>query len=298
MSIYSKGLIRSAYELFRNYRSGASLAERKAPNGLILGNGPSLKQDIEGVLSLRAQGDFDCWCVSFFLETELYEKVRPEFYVLADPWFWLGSSSPEQRPRHENFLKLLHEKTTWPMTIYMPTYAKAEAAEMMNRLRSEWISVRFFNAAIFDSTSDAVNHWVYRNLWAMPRCQNVLIGGLYLMVMSGYQNVYVLGADHSWLKDVQVKDDNTVMVGLSHFYDESALRPIRNLGVGRAWDIGYILHIFSIVFKQYEILEKFAKHMGVKIINASSYSWIDAFERMGIEKIISRFTKNANGRNE
>ncbi len=284
--------IRAIYSLIRNYQRGSHLAQRGSRYSIILGNGPSLREDISDLISLKMSHGIDFWCVNFFAETELYEQIKPEFYVLADPSFWTPTVSLEIKEQRNNFVETLKKKTTWKTTVYLPLGAKNSG--LPERLITSMIDVKFFNTTTFNSTSLELNFWIYKHLLAMPQCQNVLIGALYLAIVSKYDCIYLFGVDHSWINNIQVAKDNTVFVGRAHFYDEGYSQPIRGQGVGKAWSLSRILNIYSIIFRQYEILEKLAKKLGVKVINGCSCSLIDAFERAPASSIFSRLSENKN----
>ena len=51
-----------------------------------MGNGPSLKNDIDNLLKHKSQMDF-C-VVNYFANTEFFKELKPSHYVLIDPVFW------------------------------------------------------------------------------------------------------------------------------------------------------------------------------------------------------------------
>ena len=53
---------------------------------LILGNGPSLKKDIERINLIH--GTSDIFAVNNFANTEYFEKYKPKYYFLFDRMFW------------------------------------------------------------------------------------------------------------------------------------------------------------------------------------------------------------------
>lgn len=282
---------RAIHSLICNYQSGASLASKSSRTGVILGNGPSLGKDIETLLSLHNQ-KLDYWCVNAFANTVLYERIKPQFYVLADPSFWTSKVSPEVLKMCSDLIDTLKNKTTWPMTVYLPLEAKK--TDLPDRLSTPTLNIRFFNTTIFHSTSDTLNTWIYCRLLGMPQCQNVLVGALFLAIVSKYERIYLFGADHSWIQNIEVTAENVVLLNEAHFYDEKTSRPIRGQGLGKTWSLSHILHIYSIIFKQYEILGKFAQNLGIKVVNGSSYSLIDAFERQSVDAIHAQLVEPQN----
>ena len=87
---------------------------------IVIGNGPSLNKTIE--LYESQLHEADCIMVNFSANSDLYEKIRPSFYLLVDPAYY-------QMPNHlyESLCALFDAivtKTAWPMKIIMPRCAK------------------------------------------------------------------------------------------------------------------------------------------------------------------------------
>lgn len=96
----------------------------------------------------------------------------------------------------------------------------------------------------------------------------------------GYEKIHLIGADHSWLKDLWVDENNLVMLRQKHFYDETTAKanPMYKKGQDTR-KLHEVLQKFVISFEAYFTLEKFATKKGQKIINLTPGSFIDAFER-------------------
>jgi hypothetical protein len=98
-----------------------------------------------------------------------------------------------------------------------------------------------------------------------------------------FSKIYIAGADHSWLTEIFVADDNTVYLTQRHFYDAQIARPdvMKKIGKNKR-KLHEILHKFMWSFKAYFDIDQYAKSRNVKIINITEKSFIDAFERMKI----------------
>ena len=97
-----------------------SKIECKGDKIIVIGNGPSLNKTMElyGDVVLETP----CIMVNYSANSDLYEKIRPSFYLLVDPAYY-------QMPNHlyESLCALFSAivtKTTWPMKIIMPRCAK------------------------------------------------------------------------------------------------------------------------------------------------------------------------------
>ncbi len=108
----------------------------------------------------------------------------------------------------------------------------------------------------------------------MPRAMNVMCASIFLMINLGYREIYLLGADHSWLESFYVNERNQVILGDKHFYgDQSVVCP---------YSLSKWLQNVSTGFRTHERLSEYANYMGVKVYNATEGSYIDAYERKKI----------------
>ena len=96
----------------------------------------------------------------------------------------------------------------------------------------------------------------------------------------GYNSIFIHGADHSWLKDIYVSQDNKVFLTQKHFYDFHSAKPevMKKLGKGQR-KMHEILEKFVLTFKGYHEINEFANRKKIKIFNCTKDSFIDAFER-------------------
>ena len=124
-------------------------------------------------------------------------------------------------------------------------------------------------------------NWIFRKGWGVPRPHNVLIPSIAMGLRLPFKKIYLAGADHSWLPEITVTDDNVVLMHQKHFYDQnkSQAETVKqeNLNSARLHIILYHMHV---AFKSYFILEAYARRLGKEIINVTPGSYIDAFKRM------------------
>jgi hypothetical protein len=105
----------------------------------------------------------------------------------------------------------------------------------------------------------------------------------------GYEEIFFLGADHSWLPELSVNNNNEVLVNQKHFYDEEssiARQMHKNEGRGNR-RIHEVLHKFMLTFAAYHSLNDNAVKKGVKIVNLTEGSFIDAFDKKKISTLSS-----------
>ncbi len=238
---------------------------------VILGNGPSLNKtavQASGFLSGKSLA-----CVNFFVNSELYTKLQPEIYVIADPFFWIL-----EKNLHD-FFEVLTEKTTWNISLLIPNKALKYKEWQAIVKKNPHIKVYIYNTTPIEGSQAFCNFVIKKGL-GVPRPHNVLIPAISLALRLSFTKIYLAGADHSWLKEISVDDDNNVLVNQKHCYDEhtSKAQSVKqeNLSSAKLYIILYHLHI---AFKQYFILRNYAGKVNKKIYNITPNSFIDAFER-------------------
>ncbi len=248
---------------------------------LVLGNGPSLKPFLE------KHKDFwqnkDLLAVNHFAETALYAEVRPRLYVVSAPEYWLPDVEEDFLEKRQRIFESLAGKTDWPLDFFIPVPAGKNPWWKKLLGTNPNVHIHFYN------TMPVEGFWPFRNVLmnlkcGMPRPHNVIITALMNAIWAGWETIYLIGTEHNWLKDVSIDDDNRVYLTLRYFYNEQKARPviIKNLGKGQR-KLHEILEKFYWSFKGYHDIRRWTEPKGVRIINITPDSWIDAFERQSIE---------------
>ena len=207
--------------------------------------------------------------------TPEFQLIKPDYYVLADPHFFNGL-------KNDNVHSLWHELASvdWPMTICVPrkqlSYTKGLLGE-----RNKNIGLATFNFVGVEGYP-ALENWAYRTGRAMPRPRNVLIPAVMCGIAAGYKDIYVVGADHSWLETIRVNDENHVVSVQPHFYADSKAELKRSETEYKGYRLHQILESFYIAFRSYHLLQRFANKNGIRIYNATPNSFIDAFPRRNL----------------
>jgi hypothetical protein len=100
----------------------------------------------------------------------------------------------------------------------------------------------------------------------------------------GFKTIYIFGADHSWLKDIEVDNDNNVLVNQKHFYDNdtSKPRPMHKKGIHNR-KLHEVLMKFMLAFAGYHEINDYSRRKGINIYNATTGSYIDAFKRISLK---------------
>jgi hypothetical protein len=248
----------------------------------VLGNGPSLNNDLEKCKHLQFLGDV--WCVNQFAETALYEQLQPKNYVFADSSYWRDDETESLiQVRKELFGSILN-KTTWQLTIYAPFDAKNHFEVVFGCASN--ITLHFYNSTTVLGAKRVVKA-MYDYGLGMPWVQNVLVAALFLSLRRGHKKIYLLGADHSWHETLELDDENRVCFRDRHFYEgNAALVPfVMGGNQGKTFTMAQLFFALSKMFEGYWMIKEYAEALGAEVLNASSITYVDAFKRVKLADI-------------
>lgn len=244
---------------------------------VILGNGPSLRKNIDENLQLLQR--CDTLAVNFAASTPEFSLLKPRYYVLADPHFFKNADDV-------NVLALMSalQRVDWDMTLFVPAKAVKQAKVQLNNPK---LTVAGFNMVALDGWP-AVTFGLIKRQCGMPRPRNVLIPSIMIGIWLGYKHVVILGADHSWLKTLSVDNDNKVVSVQPHFYKDNPDELERITRVYDSRRLHEVLESICIAFRSYHSIEAFAASQGVEVINATPDSFIDAFAREDADAALTK----------
>ncbi|MDE5809306.1 MAG: hypothetical protein K2H59_03370, partial [Muribaculaceae bacterium] len=211
----------------------------------------------------------DTLAVNFAANSPEFFQIKPRYYTLADPLFFEDSDAENMIALYDNL-----NKVDWQMTLIIPVKAPV-------KVKNPNITVERFNMVGVDGAR-WLKHILFDSRMAMPRPRNVLIPSIMAAIWLGYKEIYLVGADHSWMKSISVDNDNHVVSIQTHFYKDS------NKELGRKRDLfanvklHEVAHSYYTAFKAYHTILDYITPKGVKIYNATPESFIDAFERRNL----------------
>ena len=259
------------------------LSRRPSPAGepkkgslIIMGNGPSLRETIANHAEILKTAT--TLAVNFAANADTYRELQPNLYVLADPHFF--RTGADGKSSDQNVMRLWENiaSTDWPMTLYVPCKANLPEAICKNRN----ITVKRYNLTPGEGLRGLV-HWLYRQGLAMPRPRNVLIASIMVALREGYRDIRIVGADHTWSRDLWVDDKNRVISVQKHFYKDNDKEFERVAQEYAGYHLHDILNSLTIAFRSYHQIADYAASIGAKIINCTPGSFIDAFPRAQLE---------------
>jgi len=274
---FIKIIIRSSF-FIKSYKT-------KEKSVFILGNGPSIKKDLK--LHLDFLKNQNLLCVNKFPDTEYYEILKPQSFTITSKGFYNVEASDYNVEVRKKIIKALINKTQWPLRVILPADAKKNKAFIKSLKSNKNISLSYFNMTPVEGLI-FINTIIYKLGLGTPRPHNVLIPSILNSINANYKEIYILGADHSWLPQITVNDQNEVLLNQQHFYDENtskARQMHKNEGKGNR-TLDEVLHKFMLSFRSYHELERYAKTKNCDIFNVTPNSFIDAFRRITIEQLI------------
>ena len=232
---------------------------------IILANGPSLNQTIaESLPSLQAHPTL---AVNFAANAPEFRTLRPRYYVFIDPHFFSATDDPNVTRLWDNLARV-----DWPMTLIVPARRRRLIPKSVN---IDTLTVNDIAVEGFLPLENAA----FARGWGMPRPRNVLIPSIMAAIAMGFKEIYLTGADHSWMKTISVNDNNQVVSIQPHFYkdNDKELARVRTDYLHRP--LHTILDSFRIAFASYHTIARFAATRGIRIVNSTPGSYIDAYPR-------------------
>ena len=142
-------------ENFRNYIRRAGTVGEPKPSVLILGNGPSLAEDLPRLIERGEHTAKDVMAVNYFALDERFTTVRPAYYVLSDPMFFRDSV---YRDRVAELYRVLNERVTWPMNLYVQYY-NPERFDYRAALPNANIRIVKFHTQVYSGFRSAIGQF-------------------------------------------------------------------------------------------------------------------------------------------
>lgn len=248
----------------------ATVKKEKAQGSIIvLGNGPSLKDTLRDHMPMLQRST--TMVVNYAANDDSYVQLRPNYYVLVDPAFFSEKPAESVRALWKRI-----RATSWPITLIVGARDLMKAEILVGA--NDFVSIRTVNLVGVEGW-DWLETLAYDKGWGMPRPRNVLIAGLMASLQMGYKEAYVCGADHSWLQNVKVHENNRVTTVQTHFYKESdGFQQVADK-VFEKVTMPELMMNFYIAFDSYHRMQRYALRRGISIYNSTPGSYIDAFPR-------------------
>ena len=267
-------------EDFRNYVVRAGANDMNPSRRLaILGNGPSLKEQMPALISSREWEQADMMAVNFFALSEEFLALKPKYYVISDPMFFRKAGYSE---RVEALYRALKERVTWPMTLYVQYYNPERFDYAKAIGGNPNIRIVPFHTTLFRGFR-SVEFWCYRRGLGSGNFGTVVQNGEFIGILLGYKQIDLYGVDHTLLDGLCVDEHNRLCRIKSHYYDteQAVAEPIyvNATNPPRPYTMHTYLAETAELFRGHEVLRDWATEQGVKIVNRTHSSMIDAYCR-------------------
>jgi len=238
----------------------------------ILGNGPSLKNIRNEIVD---RSEVVLCTVNFSVNSDLFEELKPEFLVFADPAFYNSLEREDVQSVYKRIKQIVNWKLTIIVNYHFPKWFYLEFNENPNINVVAINNIGWYNnIGAFDTFKFNL---IKKNIIGMG-CYNVLIQSIMAAINIGFKQIFLYGAEHSWPNLISVGKDNVLYLNDEHYYGKNK-RPWYNAS-NRVPLIHERCHEWYMVFLSYQIIRKYIDYLGtVRIVNKTPNSLIDAFEK-------------------
>ena len=254
---------------------------------ILIGNGPSLQETIKEHLDILKNNS--CAVVNSFVSTQLFGIIKPKYYLLVDPVFYLEDNLLEGRVKEIVYTvrDSLLKKVSWPIIFILPQNAKnTKTYDILKSINnSKFI---FFNNNVREDyiPNSKLKYILWNHDAISPLAMNVLNAGLTVFTALKVKDIYLVGADSSWITTYEVDQKNNILYCRDeHFYGVRRIPIYKDSESKIPSHLHDELKFVSTALYSYWVLKDFADYNGVNIYNSSAYSWIDAFERKSLDTL-------------
>jgi hypothetical protein len=258
-------LIRDSYLFFRYYKKRVNLKLNKE-NSIVIGNGPSFSSFLENNRSIISE--YELIVCNGFVSTCEFNLLKPENYCLLDPLYF--DLDNEQVVNYVNDVletwDNLVAKTNWPMSLYVSIHDSKKLKAIQPYLDKNKF-LRIVNVLPIKFHSILKNYF-YSNGIGLIGGMTVTHLSLQISILKQNKNIYLVGVDHDWFKNIRYDDDsNNVGLLNTHFYGDEMLF----YGSGQLKEINLAIDLNNIAKSMFEFIElnEFAKLRCLNLYRAS-----------------------------
>jgi len=268
-------IIYSAFRYKKLY--GSSWDDKNSAKTIVLGNGPSLKDDIQKVISDSKVSQV--YVLNYFAVTEYFSDIKPEYYVLTDRMFWSQNANEDIRSDNEK-LYLCLDNVDWNMNLVCPESGFDWISKRLEK--NPYIKVQKVYSVNIEFKIEKINLFALNNNIITPHFINGLVMVLWHAIYNRRLDIEIYGADFSLFKEYYIdQKTNDLYTSASHFYKNTKAQ--NNASYKYPNESKKMLHTrlyqqWSSFYQMY-LLSEVAKMRQIKVTNLSSNSFLDCFER-------------------
>ena len=244
---------------------------------IIICNGPSLKNDINQILDNTEASDI--YCVNYMALDNNFQKLKPNTYVFADPMFWSKNVKEDVKKDNDELVRRLLQ-VNWNMRIICPKDGVTKIRSLLEE--NEKLNIEAVPQMGVNFTSEYLNLLAYKLNVGTPIFVNVAILALWDAVKKNKKLIDIYGVDFSFFKQYSVdQSTNELYHHYSHFYQKGTtqFKPAEKYQNQSQKKMHTRMHQAWQSFQQMYLISLYAKKLKIKILNRSSNSYLDCFER-------------------
>jgi len=244
---------------------------------IILGNGPSLKDDRQEIID-KSKGA-DVACVNSFPNYELFNIIKPSYLFLMDTAFWRKDAKKTDINSREKIFNNLNS-IDWDMQVIVASNSDLDFFE--KKIKNERIEIVKIKSASLEYILEENAFKYYDTGYFCPPLRNVLIFGMFCLLKAGYEEINIYGADMSYLSTINIdQTTNTLFTDYEHFYGKHGKErwDVDRSVKTKIGTLSDYLYIQFLIYKAHELMNDYALLNNTRIKNKSSYSTIDAYSR-------------------
>lgn len=238
---------------------------------IICGNGPSLKK-LDFCYYLSQKYDFLC-VNSFALDEERFNLIKPKYYCCIDPA--IVTNIHNVNTEEAKLFKIL-DNVTWDLTFI------CQIGDDWN-FSNPHIKTVYLNRNVFESVNDKRKFKAFSKNKATCGFQNVIAAALYFTITSCFAEVFLIGVETDFHKELIVDRNNNVFREYVHFYGKELIDVIA-AGQIKKGELYRYFYFYYLTLYQYYELSKYAAYLHVKVRNMCITSFIDVFEKIDFKE--------------
>jgi hypothetical protein len=255
---------------------------------VLMGNGPSLKETFEKYPSFF-EGK-EVFAVNHSPNSPYFFQVKPSTYVWFDATLWMYDPTKHTYAAFEETFKRLRE-VDWPMKFFAPTDAR-KSPHVQNLVKDNPnIQMVFMNNVVVNGF-DWFRFWIYNLLWGNPSFRNVLHSCVFIALVQGYKEIYLVGVDHNFHQLLYVDEQNDLWIVHHHFYDTSVDTAYRSRIKSEMFDfqqdMSSALTSQGESFAWYKNMLPYMRKRKAQIFNSTERSFVDAYPRVKIADLLAK----------
>ena len=252
------------------------LKYNKRYNGAIavLANGPSLKSVLPILENSKDFDNVEFSVHNFFGFEDVFFRIRPRFYALADPMFI------KKNHRYEEVVRLfdiLQNKVDWDLTLYIPFDTKDFI--LYSKLTNS--NIKIVHVETLEANCwEKLKIWLYSKGFACPYIGSVVQLNIFAAINEGFDEIHLYGVDHTMICNLALNEEYQLCNKYEHFSDSQppTMQPIIRYD-GIVYPVSEFLMFNGKLFEAHEQLKKYSECHQSKIVNYTPKSMIDCYER-------------------